>query len=172
MMPFSTKLASCVCDAIGAHQPMLRPRDANAEESMQALKHTAGQVVPPLVLKLLVPLPRAHFCPRCCVTHVCIYVGLARTVYMQRMFGDFPAKDTEYTPLYIYVCAPSGHAGIHKISPHVLIMHMCITRVALFFQLLFHTRVCVCVSLRWTRWLSQTSRTPSWCPPRRAAVDW
>ena len=29
------------------------------------------------------------------------YVGLARTVYIHRIFGDFPAKNTVYTP-YIY----------------------------------------------------------------------
>ena len=35
----------------------------------------------------------------------CIYIGLARTVYIytvhDRMYGDFPAKNTVYTP-YIY----------------------------------------------------------------------
>jgi len=29
------------------------------------------------------------------------YLGLARTVYIHRIFGDFPAKNTVYTP-YIY----------------------------------------------------------------------
>jgi len=33
-------------------------------------------------------------------THT-ISIELARTVYMHRIFGDFPAKNTKYTP-YIY----------------------------------------------------------------------
>ena len=34
-------------------------------------------------------------------THICIYVGLARIVYIRRIFDEIPAKNTVYT-LYVY----------------------------------------------------------------------
>jgi len=49
----------------------------------------------------------AYLCVCCCLTEICvILLGLARTVYIytvydRGIYGDFPAKNTVYTP-YIY----------------------------------------------------------------------
>jgi len=57
-----------------------------------------------------------------------VYVGLARTVYIHRIFGDFPAKNTVHTP-YIY---GSG-------QPHVYVC-LCVFVCACMYM-------CVCVVL-------------------------